>query len=490
MPLEKLVLNTTACKIYSTPQNYSEMKRNIEEFGVIQPLLVNRNDLKVISGNLRLQISIELGFKTVPVEFRDLNESEMEIFSLSCNQQREKSYLDKYNELAFTKKFFSIKQGSRADINPQLKEETIMRTEMQKGITTYEKNSFVKIEKLCKKIHGENFQSAVQKELDSLDLSGNSLNSLVLKLEKVVARKRNSLAIPKHFEIIEEDFKVFNHTCETMTELEDKCVQSVVTSPPYFQMRDYGTGKKQIGLESQVSQYIQNMVNIFSECRRVLKDDGSLFVNLNEKVEDGAYRAVCYQFVIEMIKNGWRLNDEIIWLKNNSQYTNGKRTVRSHEYIFHFVKSDSKDFYYNEGLVESCLDGEGSYIVGEGQKFPKFLSGMDFNGRRLRTNVSNTCRLRNQCNEEGFDLTHSATFPVELPGLLVLLSTKPGDLVVDLFNGTGSVGEVCKVMGRKYVGYELNPEFIMATKVRMKNSIIQMNILRHDFNRNQIRLSA
>jgi DNA modification methylase len=116
---------------------------------------------------------------------------------------------------------------------------------------------------------------------------------------------------------------------------------------------------------------------------------------------------------------------------------------------------------------------------------------MDFtNGARIKTNVANTKKLSNQCETEGFSLTHSATFLAEVPGLLVLLTSKEGDLVVDPFNGTGTTGEVCKVLGRSYVGYDLNPEFIMATEVRMKNTTLEMNIIRHDFNASRIKLIA
>jgi site-specific DNA-methyltransferase (adenine-specific) len=192
-----------------------------------------------------------------------------------------------------------------------------------------------------------------------------------------------------------------------------------------------------------------------------------------------------------MLKNGWRLNDEILWLKNNPVYTGGKRTVRSHEYIFHFVKSDATDFFYNEALVEKFYDGDQSYIYGDGKKLPKFLSGMDFTkGSRIKTNVANTGELRKQCGTEGFYLSHSATFPADIPGLLVLLTSKEGDLVVDPFNGTGVTGEVCKVLGRSYVGYDLNPEFIMATEVRMKNTVLRKSVIHFDFLQKGYRLAV
>ncbi len=488
---EKLKFNQAICDVYSTPENYEEIKRNIQQYKIIQPLLVNESDFQVISGNLRLKIALELGFKTVPVIFKRLNESELNIISISCNQQREKSVLDKWNELQFIKKFFDIKQGSRTDLDPQLREESLRRAQMFKDISTYEKNKFAKIEKLAKELYGEEFQNVIQEELSNSEKKKNfSLSGLTARLEREVQSKINLKSVPKSFEIKEEDFKVFNHTCENMHELADKSVATIVTSPPYFQMRDYGNGSFELGLENDRNEYIQNLINIFTECRRVLKDDGSLMVNINEKVENGAYRAVSYQFVLEMLKNGWRLNDEIIWIKNNVVYTVGKRTVRSHEYIYHFVKSDATDFYYDDSIIKMFQDENGDYIYGDGKKLPKFKSGMDFTNGRIRTNAANTLELRNQCKKAGFHLTHSATFPATIPGLLVLLTSKVGDVVLDPFNGTGTVGEVCRVSGRKYVGYELNPQFIMATEVRIKNSNLDLNILQHNFLHNVIKLAC
>ena len=103
-----LAFNQTICDIYSTPENYKEIKENIQKHGIIQPLLVNEGDNQVISGNLRLKIAKELGIEFVPVCFQNLTQNELNIIAFSTNQQRVKSPLDKYRELQFIKKYFSI----------------------------------------------------------------------------------------------------------------------------------------------------------------------------------------------------------------------------------------------------------------------------------------------------------------------------------------------------------------------------------------------
>lgn len=484
---QDLVLNQTILDLYSTPENYNDIKTNIEQFGVIQPILVNRSNLVVVSGNLRLKIAKELGFEVVPVIFCELSEDELNIVALSTNKQRKKSKVDILNELDFIEKYFNVGQGTRTDLNPQLREEAGRKRSALSGISKYDQDHVKKAQRLSSELFGESANDVLKTELAKVDKGQGSLNALVKKLEKQVNDQVNKQVVPDTYELNLGDVKVFNHTCEDMFELADKTVASIVTSPPYFAMRNYGNGEAELGLEKDREDYIQNLINIFKECHRVLKDDGSLMVNINEKVEGGFYQGVVYQFVGEMLKNGWSLNDEIIWLKNNPQYTSGNRTVRSHEYIFHFVKKGCTTFYYDTELAKKVSDPNGFCVYGKDNK-PKFFSGMDFRGNTLRTNGANTGELRKQCKEKGFHLTHSATFPLEVPTLLVLLTSKPGELVVDPFNGTGSVGEVCCYSGRNYVGYELNPQFVMATEVRIntmtQNNIIQMN------NQNQIRLVA
>ena len=482
-----LVLNQTIVDIYSTPENYEDIKNNILEFGVIQPILVNRSNLVVISGNLRLKIARELGYEAVPVIFRELSEDELNIVALSTNKQRKKSKLDILNEMEFVKKYFNVGQGSRTDLNPQLKEEADRKKSTLSGISKYDQDQVKKAQRLSSELFGENANDVLKTELTKVDKGQGSLNSLVKRLEKQVNDQVNRQVVPDTYELNLGDVKVFNHTCEDMFELADKTVASIVTSPPYFSMRDYGNGESELGLESDRNEYLNNLIKIFNECKRVLKDDGSLMVNINEKVENGAYRGVVHQFVGAMLNNGWDLNDEIIWLKNNPQYTAGKRSVRSHEYIFHFVKKGCKDFYYDGELAKKVSDPNGLCVYGKDNK-PKFFSGMDFRDGTLRTNGANTGVLRDQCKDAGFILTHSATFPLEVPTLLVLLTSKPGDLVVDPFNGTGSVGEICRYSGRAYVGYELNPQFVMATEVRMNN--LSYNRMRTLLSDHEIRLVA
>jgi site-specific DNA-methyltransferase (adenine-specific) len=227
----------------------------------------------------------------------------------------------------------------------------------------------------------------------------------------------------------------------------------------------YNNGEYELGREKTPEEFIKNLVNLFEDTKRVLKDGGSLYVNINDTCRDGAYQAVPQRFVVEMINRGWILNDEIIWTKTNPKYTKEKRSVRSHEYMFHFVKS--KNFYFDDTWLEGLKDESNSFSYGTNNLFPKLISGMDFRDGMVKTNAATTQFLRKKCEEKGFYLNHTAVFPEVIPMIPILSTTRPGDLVLDLFNGTGTTGEVSLKLDRKYVGYEYNPEYVMASEIRL-----------------------
>ena len=255
-----LVLNQTIVDLYSTPENFEDMKANIKEFGVIQPILVNRSNMVVISGNLRLQIVRELGYDVVPVIFCELTVDELNIIALSTNKQRKKSKLDIFNEMEFIKKYFNIGQGSRTDLNPQLKEEADRKKSAMSGITKYEQDQMKKAEKLSTELFGDLAIDVLKSEISNLDSGKGSINSLVKRLEKQANDQVNRQAVPDSYELNLGDVKVFNHSCEDMFELADKTVTSIVTSPPYFAMRDYGNGESELGLESDRNKYLNNLI--------------------------------------------------------------------------------------------------------------------------------------------------------------------------------------------------------------------------------------
>lgn len=461
---QMLKKNSTTHKMYVVPMNYDEIRDNIKEFGLLTPLLVNY-DYEIISGNLRHQIALDLGLEEVPVVFVDIPEDMKSIISVSTNKFREKSIQEIASEVRFYEEYYSVGRGVRTDLNPQMKVVREEKDNAYKSIGQYKVNKIKSIQDKVIKLHGEDID-LINKELSKVDRNEITLNELDKKLERELLKKCNEVVVPTQYEYITEKVKIYNSSCGDLFHLENESIQTVVTSPPYFQMRNYGTGKKQLGLEKEVMDFIKNLCNLFEDTKRVLKKEGSLFVNINDCVIDGEYQSVPELFLIEMKKRGWRYVDQYLWLKTNAQFTPGKRSVRNFEPIFHFVKS--VDYYFNDKWLSEFVDENNSISMGTKVKYPKLVSGLDFRDNVLTHSGSNTLELRRKCFEEAnFHMEHSATYPLSLPLIFVLATSKPGDTILDLFNGTASTGEVSLLTNRKYVGYELNPQFVMASEVRL-----------------------
>ena len=461
---QMLKKNSTTHSMYIVPVNYEEIRNNIREFGLLTPLLVNY-DYEIISGNLRHQIALDLGFEEVPVVFIDTPEELKAVLSVSTNQFRVKSMIEVASEIRFYDEYYTVGRGRRTDLNPQMKLVKDEKDDAYKSVGQYKINKIKSIEKRVIELHGNNIEK-LNKELSKVDKGEFTLNELDKKLERELLKKNNQSVVPSHYEYITDKVKIYNSSCGDLFHLENESIQTVITSPPYFQMRNYGTGKKQLGLEKEVMDFINNLCDLFEDTKRVLKKDGSLFVNINDCVIDGEYQSVPELFLIEMKKRGWRYVDQYLWLKTNVQYTHGKRSIRNFEPIFHFVKS--ADYFFNDTWLSEFVDERNSISMGTKMKYPKLVSGLDFRDNILTHSGSNTLELRRKCLEQAnFHMEHSATYPLSLPLIFVLATSKPGDTILDLFNGTASSGEISLLTNRQYVGYELNPQFVMASEVRL-----------------------
>ncbi len=253
-------------------------------------------------------------------------------------------------------------------------------------------------------------------------------------------------------------------------------VRCVITSPPYWGLRDYGI-KGQIGLEPTLPQFLNQLTRIFSEVKRVLTTDGTLWLNIGDSYTSGnrGYRAsdkknparamnvrpptpeglkpkdligVPWRLAFALQDDGWFLRSDVVWNKPNAMPESVKdRPIRSHEYLFMLTKSER--YYYDHEAVKEPTD-----------------SGQNKRSRRTVWNV----------NTRAFAGAHFATFPPELIRPCVAASTQPGDFVLDPFFGSGTVGLVSQEENRQYIGIELNPEYVRIAASRLKG--LRSNVLR------------
>lgn len=247
----------------------------------------------------------------------------------------------------------------------------------------------------------------------------------------------------------------------------DGTFQVCITSPPYWGLRDYGIDG-QIGAETCIDDYLNDLVAVFREVRRTLRDDGTLWLNIGDSYTSGgrtwrdvdeknpargmSYRAptpeglkpkdlvgVPWRLAMALQADGWYLRADIIWHKPNCQPESVKdRPTRSHEYVFLLSKSEQY-FYDHQAIKEPTTNGTDS--------------------RNRRTVWA--------INTEPYSGAHFAVFPPELVRLCVLAGSKPDTVVLDPFMGSGTTGAVAIDTGRHFVGIELKPEYAALAEQRL-----------------------
>lgn len=255
-----------------------------------------------------------------------------------------------------------------------------------------------------------------------------------------------------------------------LQKLPSASVQCVVTSPPYWGLRDYGI-EGQIGLEDNLQQYINKLVSVFAEVKRVLRGDGVFWLNIGDGYTSGnrGYRApdkknparamnvrpdtpeglkskdllgIPWRLALALQTDGWYLRSDIVWNKPNAMPESVKdRPTRSHEYVFMLTKNEK--YYYDYQSIKE-------------------------NGRNKRTVWS--------INTVPFAAAHFATFPPALIEPCILASTRENDFVLDPFFGSGTVGVVCQEFKRRFVGVELNDEYVRIAKTRL--GILELPVLK------------
>lgn len=268
---------------------------------------------------------------------------------------------------------------------------------------------------------------------------------------------------------------IHGDTREVIRQLPSDTFQCAVTSPPYWGVRDYGV-ENQIGAEPDLDAYIKDLVAIFREVRRVLKTDGTFWLNIGNTYTSGgrkwrdedeknkgrgmSYRpptppglkkkdliGIAWLLALECQKDGWYLRNDIIWYKPNCQPESVRdRFTVAHEYLFLFTKSEQY-FFDQDAIKERTSDGN------------------DLKNKRTVWSI----------NTEPCPEAHFAVFPRALVRPCLLAGSRPNDLVLDPFYGAGTVGIVSKELGRRCVGIEIKDEFIAIANKR--TSAVQASLI-------------
>lgn len=340
----------------------------------------------------------------------------------------------------------------------------------------------------------------------------------------------------------EKEFEILQGNCEEVLKtLPDGCVDMCVTSPPYFGLRDYHAGDMEIGREKEEEEFVSRLTGVFHEVRRVLRDTGTLWLNLGDSYDpDKNLRGIPWKVAFALKKDGWTLRSDIIWHKCNAMPQSVKdRCSSAHEYIFMFSKNPGGYYFDYEAIEEpanydgrkaTMLQGspkyEGQSILPDekqhdmasrpherwrwksgikfgGSKYPNAESGADstYSGRewspKYKSLMAEEKGLDNNSNQraegltdilyavrrkrdvwsiptQGYEGSHFATFPEKLVEPCILAGCPKNGIVLDCFSGAATTGVVAINNRRKYLGIELNQEYINLALDRIEKETSQM----------------
>ncbi len=238
--------------------------------------------------------------------------------------------------------------------------------------------------------------------------------------------------------------KVYFGSSENMSAVADESVKLIVTSPPYWNLKDYFK-KGQIGQESY-EKYLSRIRTVWSQCYNKLLDDGSLWININIRVQKGKVITIPYDFVKICIETGFYYKGIIIWHKSSGIPTNDKNIVDRHEYVLIFSKSE--DFSINQSIFSDYADYKNSIINGGG-----------------------FWNINRKAGSVGKKYIHPAIYPNELVSRIINITTNIEDIVLDPFLGSGTSIIASEQCGRSCIGFEYNEGFKDLMKSRFDAEI-------------------
>lgn len=273
------------------------------------------------------------------------------------------------------------------------------------------------------------------------------------------------------FEAIARSMVMRGDATQALKLLPDGSVQTVVTSPPYWSLRDYGVDE-QIGRDDSLRAYIKSIVGAFEQIKRVLRDDGTVWLNVGDSYTSGnrRYRApdrknraramavrpptpeglkpkdligVPWRLAFALQDAGWWVRSEIIWHKPNAHPESVRdRPTKAHETVF--LLSKDKDYYYDREVVKGPRD------------------------RRLRTVWEIPTEPVKRLNGEADD--HPAMMPLSLARCCVAITSRDDSIVLDPYAGSGTTLLAARELGRRWIGIEIKPAFVDLIERRLCGS--------------------
>lgn len=462
LEINKIKANPIHAQLYLT-NDIDDLADSIQESGLLEKIVVNKKDFVLISGYRRLLALKKLNYKEVDVIVKDFAQDDESLTLISYNKQRNKTNREKLKEAIELKKIWGKRRGRKS------------KSDQQNNDSSGPVNTRKKISEELKISEGQlsmlEFINDTEPELiDCIDKGEHSVPEVYKKLKAFEAQKKMlNMEKAQPTTITDDWYTIYNKSSDDLSDIEDCSVQTVITSPPYFKQRSFTDNSNELGAENTSEEFVQRMANHLHTCYRVLKPEGNFFLNLGDTFVDKCLQSIPHRVAIELVKKGWILRNSITWKKSNTLPSSSTDNLTtSYELIFHFVKNP-KYYYKIIPMPLASIPKVGIHIINQKRSNEKSvkLGSMCLSGlkdyKKLEDfwteDVIETAGASQSIVKKYGGVNHPAPFPTSIVTPLVLCSSQSGDVVLDLFSGTATTGRVAILLGRKYIGYELNPNY-------------------------------
>ena len=408
------------------------------------------------------------------------------------NLQRVKTQEEIINESQFYLSLFPPEQGKRSDLESKDDVEDAPAINKKKKVTRFDKaaelldfsvsaSTVRRIDNVIKSIKQakkeglkELLDLKIEEKMRSGEYSPATAENLIKNYYKFTKERKEEIGKKMDVSNLKTSFDLFNESSESMKQVKSGTVQTVISSPPYFQARSYGNStpdKVEIGHEKTPEEFVESLMPHFREVYRVLKNSGSYFMNFGEYGGSKYSPLVSNMLILRLHQEGLFkcVNEIILHKKNMKPLITDRYLMKSYEKIFHLVKDHENYSYYplkiwrdtpikiNKGFKNRGMEGtvhSKESIQRPYKNFRDYIDLQEYEDVMIGTGA-NTAIFKKI--DPLFE--HAAPYDSKLCLLAILTTSQPGDLILDPFSGSGSTGEAALMLGRDYVGYEINKSY-------------------------------
>lgn len=484
--LDDLTPHPESQKIYLNNSAKKEIKilaKTMKSVGQLEPIVINQTN-QIISGVRRYKAAYFLGWTKIKA-IRETTTPENEIVSIVYhNQQRKKKPIEIINEAEAILGILGKSQGKRRDLLKEEKDNpfgVIGKDRFEKAANVIGDISASTLRRLMEVVEFEK-SSTKNKDLGLVErvikneIPASRAHTMMKSFIKENEERASIKKDKKPIILTNDDVQMYNKSSNKMNEVKSGSVQVVFTSPPYYNLRTYNNskdGRPELGHESTPKEFVLNLSKHLKDVHRVLNKRGSFFLNIGETFNKRENLLIPTRLVLNLCdKEGWFIVNEIIWRKTNAlPQADNRRLQPTYEKIFHLVKDPDKYYYeefklWNDNEVKLVTGPSGGRTVSTNenkkgkltlsksyQKFKDFIEE-----QTVRNVITGPNAGLRQSDLKKIDSTkdHPALMPDYLPIIPILTTSKEGDIILDPFSGSATTGKIALILGRKYIGYELN----------------------------------